>query len=216
MRKTYRLGPKVFQLATSRTRERQLTELAAPFLEALARHTREGASLAVRENEHAVIIARVDGTGKLQVVDRVGDADPLYCTAVGKVLLAFLPAPERDALVARIRFQRKTRRTITDAQQFEREIRRVRANGYAVDDEELSLGVRCLAAPIFTAPDELAAAIAVRGPAVRFTRNRIPRVARDVVDAARRLSRHLSRGTRADRSVSGRASRAVTRDAPRA
>jgi DNA-binding IclR family transcriptional regulator len=197
--KTYRLGPKVFHFASSDTRERQLTEIATPFLEVLARRTSEGASLAIRENDRAVIIARVDGSGRLRVVDRIGDADPLYCTAVGKVLLAFLPQKEQHILLARLRLQPKTPKTITTRAGLEKEIRRIRANGYAVDDEELALGVRCLAAPVFKAPEEVAAAIAVRGPAIHFTRSRIPTLAKNIVAASRHLSRRLSGGSYAPR-----------------
>ena len=164
-------------------------------LEALAHETREGSHLAVRELDRAVVIARVDGSRPLRVVQRVGDPRPLPCAAIGKVLLAFMPDGDRQALLARLRFTRNTPRTLADRPSLEKNLRQVRANGYATDDEEFALGVRCVAAPVFAPAGRVVAAVGVLGPVVRFTRGQLPEFVERVKDAGRRRSRTLAGGS---------------------
>jgi DNA-binding IclR family transcriptional regulator len=192
--KTYRLGAKVLHLAASGWREKQLVDTAAPVLERLAARTGFGAHLAVREVDHAVVIARADGARSPCLVERVGDPRPLHCSASGKALLAFLPESERQRLVAGLRLARNTPRTIVERAALEREIRRIRLGGYAVDDEEFAAGVRCVAAPVLGAAGEPVAAVGVLAPAHRCARARLPALARVVVDAARALSPQLGGG----------------------
>jgi DNA-binding IclR family transcriptional regulator len=90
--RAYRLGPKVYQLASASWSEAQIAQLALPYLRELVRLTGETANLAIRKNDEAILLETVDGEGTLRVVDRVGAARPIHACAVGKVLLAFSAA----------------------------------------------------------------------------------------------------------------------------
>ncbi len=201
--RTYRLGLKIFQLAVSG--EERLADVAEPIVAELARASRETSHLAVHERSRAVVVSKVDGSGPLMVSERVGTRRPLHCTAIGKAMLAYLPESEVLAFFAKARLARYTAKTLTERGALDKELVRVRERGYAVDDEEFSEGVRCLAAPVFNAGGQLVAALGVSGPTIRVTRHRLAELAALVTSSARRLSQHL--GADARRSGAGLAGR---------
>lgn len=187
----YRLDSKVFHLVASVSTEGQLVDVAESFVAELARESRETSHLAVYEHGLAVVICKVDGSGPLMVSERIGTRRPLHCTAIGKVLLAYLHEPEVLAVLSQMRLLRYTAKTITDRASLERELARVRDRGYALDDEEFSQGVRCVAAPVFNVSGQLVAALGLSGPTIRVTRERMAELITLVTGSARRLSRHL-------------------------
>ena len=109
-----------------------------PFLDELSRRTGEGTSLAVLRDGVVTIVAKRESEGPVRVVQEVGARRPIYCTAVGKALAAWLPDRELDGIIARTVFERKTPRTITTPAAFRRELARIRATGFAIDNEEHS------------------------------------------------------------------------------
>jgi len=116
---------------------------------------------------------------------------PLSCTALGKALLAFLPAERREELLAVLNFERATPRTIPNLARFEKELVRVVQQGYAIDDQETDMGARCVAAPILDESGRVAAAISVSGPITRMSRDRIHAYALATKKAARAISTQL-------------------------
>src|SRR5258707_3636913 len=157
--RAYRLGRKVYRLASATWSEAQIAQLALPYLRDLVRLTGETANLAIRKDNEAILLETVDGEGTLRVVDRVGAARPIHACAVGKVLLAFLNTDERESIENGLKLKAQTPRTIVDRDKLRRELGRTRSAGYALDDEEMALGVRCIAAPIFVLPGQVVAAI---------------------------------------------------------
>ena len=145
----YRLGPKVFQLGAAARTENHLAEIAAPLLEELARRTGETSHLAVWHRDEIITISKVDGSSPVQLSERVGHPRPVHCTAIGKVLLAWLPEAERKAFLANARLDPRTPKTITSVPQLEQELVKVCAQGYAFDDEEFTQGIRCIASPVW-------------------------------------------------------------------
>ncbi|HVO69393.1 MAG TPA: IclR family transcriptional regulator C-terminal domain-containing protein, partial [Aggregatilineaceae bacterium] len=121
----------------------------------------------------------------LRVVGGIGRKIPLHSTAVGKALLAFsdLPVPAH--------LESETSRTITDLARLLEHLEHVRAQGYALDDEEHHEGVRCIAAPVYDYMGSAIATIGISGPTVRVTDDRIPELAQQVLAAARELSNDL-------------------------
>ena len=190
--RSYRLGQKVFGLASTTWSETQIAGIARPYLRELVHKTGETTNLAVRKNDQAILVETVDGEGTLRVVDRVGAVRPIYCSAVGKVLLAWAPADEREVIVQALRFKPYTPRTISDRARLRKELARVREQGYAFDDEEMARGVRCVAAPIFVFPGQVAAAIGIAGPAARISRQMLERLAKPLVVTVRQLSGRLT------------------------
>jgi IclR family transcriptional regulator, KDG regulon repressor len=189
----YRLGPKVYQLASAKWSESQIAQLALPYLQDLVRRTGETVNLAMRKDSEAVLLETVDGEGTLRVVDRVGAARPIYASAVGKILLAWTPEDEREVLIEALHLKPIGPRTITDRGKLRKELTRIRELGYALDDEEMERGVRCVAAPVFVLPGRAAAAIGIAGPAARMTRETLFRFSKPLIRAVRQLSERLSR-----------------------
>lgn len=104
--------------------------------------------LAVRDGDRAVYVNKVDGEQPFRMASRIGSAIPLHCTAIGKALLATLPTAEVDDVLSRTGLPGRTPATITDIALLHRELAAVRARGYAIDDEENELRIRCIAVPV--------------------------------------------------------------------
>lgn len=187
----YRLGPTAFQLVGAAWSESQLSEAAVPFLSAVARETGESTHLAVFDRGGAVMIHRVDGNAPVRLAERVGYARPAYCTAIGKILLAALPPDELAAYLASTPLERRSPKTVTARAAVEREIERVRTQGFAFDDEEYTEGIRCVAAPVRNFTGRVVAALGLSGPVWRVTLDRVASLTDVVRTAATRLSAHL-------------------------
>jgi DNA-binding IclR family transcriptional regulator len=187
----YRLAPKLFGL-TGRTWSREhLAGVAAPVLDDLCRRTGEAASLAVLRDDTVTVVAKRDPDGPVRVVQEVGAARPIHCTAVGKALAAWLPSPQLEAIVARTAFERKTRHTITTAAAFRKELAHIRRAGYALDNEEHIEGIRCVAVPVRDGSGGVGAALCVLGPKGRFPQRRYAELRAALTTAAAGLATRL-------------------------
>lgn len=187
----YRLGTKVFQLAASVFTELELAEIAAPVVTEMARVSGETSHLAVFDRGEVVVITKADGSGPLRVAERVGYPRPAHCTAIGKVLLAYLREADLTAFLAQARLEPRTPRTITSPAALEAEVARVRAHGYATDDEEFAEGLRCVAMPVRNFTGQVVAAIGLSGPVWRVNPGRLPQLVDVVRAGAERLSAEL-------------------------
>jgi len=128
----------------------------------------------------------------------VGTLAPLHCTALGKAQLAFQDEANYAALRATIDFEIFTRRTITDATTLDSHLAQVRRAGVAYDDEEFSVGVRCVAAPIFRHDGTVCAAIGISGPSPRMTDEHLRKAEAIVREQAATVSRRLGYDPTAD------------------
>lgn len=182
----YQLGPRVVSLSRSVLVRLPLREAAKPFLRQLMERSGECAHLAVAAQGKALYVDQVESPATLRVNAQVGTMNPLHCTSLGKVLLAFglLEIPET--------LEAYTPHTITDPAVLRTHLESVRQAGYAVDDEEFDLGVRCLAAPVFDFRGRIAGAIGISGPATRMSPDRLPELAAVVMEIARSISERLT------------------------
>ena len=181
----YRLGARLVALGQRRLRQFTLREQARPFLRRLVDETGECAHLAVLTRGQAFYVDQVDTSASLRVSTGIGTMAPLHCTALGKVLLAYddiQPAEELSIY---------TPQTITELAELNQQLERTRALGYALDDEEYTIGVRCLASPVWGDGGVLAGAMGISGPAARLTPGRLPGMAQIVIDCARACSDEL-------------------------
>jgi DNA-binding IclR family transcriptional regulator len=137
------------------------------------------------------VVAKRESEGPVRVVQEVGAQRPIYCTAVGKALAAWLPERELDGIIARTVFERKTPRTITTPAALLRELARIRTAGFAVDDEEHIAGIRCIAAPVRDHSGEVRASLCVVGPTSRIPKRRLPGIRQPLAETARDLSMRL-------------------------
>lgn len=169
----YRLGLRLLKLSARLAEGIDLRTLARPLLYVLQAASKETVNLAVPGNAGITYIDILESGSGLRMAAKVGSQDSYHSTAVGKAMLAYM-APERsERLMARSRLSRKTAKTITDPAVLRSELRRIRARGYAIDDEENEVGARCVAAPIFDHTSELVGAVSVSGPTSRLPAARL-------------------------------------------
>ena len=159
--KKYRLGPRVLDLGFSAINSMELRHVAAPHLKALSEKTGRTVNLAVLDGTEIVYIerCRAPDAREIDLNLHVGSRLPAYCTSMGKVLLAFLPAAELGALLNTLTFSRRGPNTITSKRALLKELEQVRAQGLAMNNEELAYGLRSIAAPVRAQTGEVVAAI---------------------------------------------------------
>jgi DNA-binding IclR family transcriptional regulator len=181
----YVIGKRIRQISWYYLNRMPVREKAKPYLYWLVEETGECAHTAVYSEGRALMIDDVQAEASLRVVGGIGRMIPMHCTAVGKALLAFsdLPIPAHLEIL--------TARTITNPDALRAHLEDIRAQGYALDDEEHQEGVRCMAAPVYDYMGTMIATIGISGPTVRVTDDRIPKLAELVKAAARELSSDL-------------------------
>ncbi len=161
----YSLGPRLIRLGESASR--LLGTWARPHLARLVEETGETANMALLDGDEVVYVAQVPSRHSVRMFTEVGRRVLPHTTGVGKALLAQSPDDEVRALLARTGMPAATEKTITTPDVFLEALARVRESGYAVDDNEQEIGVRCLAVPVPDSPTS--AAISISGPAGRVT-----------------------------------------------
>jgi IclR family acetate operon transcriptional repressor len=184
----YRIGSRLAVLAAGALDENLLLSLATPILDRLSAETSYAAHLAVRFNQHIIVVARTAATGLLQLSVRVGATRPAHATAIGKMLLAHVPHDELERLVSKLSLQRFTERTITDRQTLLREIEKVRRQAVAYDDCEFDADVRCVAVAVQDFTGRCVGAMGLSGPAWRLTPKKMGSVLQTLRAAAADLS----------------------------
>ena len=170
----YALGPQLIRLGE--TAGRSLGSWAGrQHLAELAAEIGETANMAVLEGDAVVYVAQVPSVHAMRMFTEVGRRVPAHCTGVGKALLSTLPDEDVLAIVRRAGMPARTARTITDPDVLLAELAEIRDQGFAVDNGEQEIGVRCVAVPVENAPSR--AAISVSGPSGRITLGRVTEIA---------------------------------------
>lgn len=163
----YLLGTGILELSVAVMDSIDLTMVSRPALEELGRLTNETVCLVVIDGAHGVCLQRVDSPHGVGIRSRVGWREPLHACAVGKALLAYLPDNDVDRIIADFGLPPRTPNTIVDPDAFREHLKEVRLRGYAVDDEEAEIGIRCIGAPVFNHMGQPVAAVGISGPAFR-------------------------------------------------
>jgi DNA-binding IclR family transcriptional regulator len=187
----YRLGLKVISLSHRALSGLDITEVAMPVLRSLAERYKITAHLAILDQGEVVYIEKADAPGFIKMDTWVGRRLPLHSTSVGKALMSHLPEEEIKAIIKEHGLRKITPKTITTIHEFLRELERVRTRGFAVDDEENNLGVRCVAAPIFNRFGNVEAALGVSGAISQMEKSNVSKMAVVLIEAAQRISRQL-------------------------
>ncbi|MGI4955074.1 MAG: IclR family transcriptional regulator domain-containing protein [Janthinobacterium lividum] len=186
-RRVYAVGFRLLEIAQGAWSAPDLPVAAAPELRALRDTTGETAYIAVLEGREVVALGKFEGAHEVRSAARLGQRKPLHCTSQGKAILAFLPPEERAALLRRLPLPALTRHTITDRRRLLAALELVRARGFAVDDEEIAEGVRCVGAPVLDRAGRVLGAVSVAGPAWRMTLERVELLGAEVAMAGRRV-----------------------------
>jgi DNA-binding IclR family transcriptional regulator len=164
----YRLGLKVLELGMAKLQQIDLVREATPYLKELVNQCNETAHLGVLEEEDVLYLAKVESSQTIRMCSYVGKRAPLHCTALGKVLLAYLPEEEIKKILDKRELPRLTEKTITDKKELEKELNEVKKQGFALDIGENEKDVRCIAAPIRNYQGRVIAAVSISGPAFRI------------------------------------------------
>ena len=167
--KHFSLTPHILRLGYAYLSSMGWWHIAQPFMEQVARTVQESCSAAVLDGDEIVYVARVPATRIMSVNLNIGTRLPVYCTSLGRVLLAHRPPPWLDGYLARTTLEKRAPRTITDPNQLRAEIDKVRRQGFSVIDEELEAGVRSIAVPLYDRSGVCIAALNVGCAAARAT-----------------------------------------------
>lgn len=189
---SYHPGLRLIQFARTTGSIEDLRRAAQPFLQRLHRLSEETVNLAKWHEGQVVYVDTLPSSRPLRFVEAPGTMAPLHATALGKAVMAQLPQSEVEALLRRAGMPKFTPTTITSLPRFFQELRRVRARGFATDNQEKDHGAACIAAPVFDSQG-VVAAISVSAPAPHMGPRRAAQLVPDLVEACAALSRQLGR-----------------------
>ncbi|WP_027363970.1 IclR family transcriptional regulator [Desulfotruncus alcoholivorax] len=187
----YKLGVKVLELSNKMLSSLDVWKEALPYMQRLANTTGEAIHLAIINDYEVVYIGKVEGTSSIPMYSQIGKRAPVHCTAVGKVILSHFAEDDMRYIISKKGLTAKTERTIVDVNQFLNHLEEIRKRGYAIDDEEHEIGIRCVAAPIRDYRCQVIAALSITGSVNRLSRERISEMANQVREAANLISRRL-------------------------
>ena len=187
----YSLGFRALQMGNDMRQRFSLRLEARPFLHRLMQSTGESANLAVLDDGEVVYIDQAQSSKILRMFTQLGNRLPAHSTGSGKVMLAFGPPEAAEGVLRRYGMARRTPHTIVDADRFRDELARVRAQGFALDDEEHEEGVRCVAVALRDGSGQVVGSLSVSGPVTRMDDARVQEMTPEVVDCGRQLSARL-------------------------
>jgi IclR family acetate operon transcriptional repressor len=162
------IGVEAFRIGGSFARRIKVVEAGRPLLRALMEETGETANMAIADDGDVVFVSQVETHEPIRAFHRPGTRAHMHASGIGKALLAHLDAEGLDAWMRRKGLPTYTENTIADPEALRREMAAIRARGWAIDNEERTLGMRCVAAPVYNAYGEAIAGISVSGPTVRL------------------------------------------------
>lgn len=188
----YRLGLKTLELGQTFIKQMGLLRQSKPVIENIVSTCNETTYIAVLKEFHIIYLDCVETSKTVRVVPRVGSRLPAYCTAAGKVQIAHMSSDELDQYLPAAELTRFTPNTITDRDQLKKHLAQIAEQGYAIDNEELDDGVRCVSAPIRDYTRRIIGAVSISGPSMRFTDERIDKeLIPLVINAAEEISTKL-------------------------
>jgi DNA-binding IclR family transcriptional regulator len=159
----YSLGITLFEIGCVVSNNWDVRKIAAPYLMKLVEETGETVHLVVLDQGEVLYIDKHESNKSLKIVSEIGARLPSHCTGVGKALLAYLPSKEVKRIIDAKGLQAYTKNTITDPLELEKELERIRKQGYAEDNGEIMDSLRCVAVPIWNYNNKVCAAISISG-----------------------------------------------------
>jgi DNA-binding IclR family transcriptional regulator len=198
----YRVGLKILSLSRGALSGIDVREVALPVMRHLVEKTNLTCHLAILDGPEAVYIEKVEPTGFIRMDTWVGRRMRLHATSVGKAIAAHISQERLEKILATSGMEKRTPKTIATLPRLLKDLERVRAQGYAVDDEENNMGARCVGAPVFNQQGVIEASVGLSGTTNQVNPQTMPRILEALKDAARHISLQL--GYRAPhRRISG-------------
>jgi IclR family acetate operon transcriptional repressor len=184
----WHIGAQSFAVGATFARRRNFVAQAMPYLRKLRDQTRETANLAVVDDEAIMVLTRMESREIMRSLTKVGGRVAMVASGVGKAVLATYSDEDVNAIIRRQGMPRMTEKSIVRPSDLFRELEAIRRQGYAVDDEEARIGLRCVAAVVYNDCGEPLAAISVSGMTSRVTEDRLPALGRIVREVAAELT----------------------------
>jgi len=185
------VGVQCFAVGNAFLRKRDFAVRARPFMKELVAQTGETANLAIRDKSEVVYVGQVESKEVMRMAVQIGSRGTIYATGVGKSLLSALPEKEVHAILKGVKLKPFTRRTCATKAALFQALEITQSRGYALDDEEQSEGLRCIASNIYDHYGEAVAALSISGPAVRVTRERLPELSAYIIESAGKITRAI-------------------------
>ena len=182
---------KVFEIGNAILNRIELQPIVRPFLQELGRKFHETINLAVLDRWEVICIDKVESSESLRTDIKVGTRVPAYSTASGKILLANLTEPQMNDFLKHRKLVPLTKNTIRSLEQLRKVLTQIHVQGYGIDDEEFSEGIRCIAAPIKNSRGKVIAAISIAGPSIRMTHEKLAQLKEPILNTAKEVSKKL-------------------------
>jgi len=187
----YQLGLKALELGMVKLHQMDLVREATPYLKELVNQCNETVHLGVLEEGEVLYLAKEESSQTIRMISYVGKRAPLHCTALGKVLLAYLSTEERKKILGGKVLPRLTENTITDKKELEKELNKIQKQGFALDDEENEKDVCCIAAPIKNYQGKTIAAISISSLVYRTDINKENHLKEALIETSKKISKRL-------------------------
>lgn len=187
----YKISLKLYEIGVRKIAGIDMLNASKPYTKALMEKINEVVHLVIRSNNNIIYIDKVEADNTIRMASTVGKRSPLYCTSVGKAMMSLMSEAEIKEIWDNSDIIKLTENTIIDFEKFKVELERIKKVGYAVDDEENELGVRCIGAPVFNIRGEIEGAISISGPTIRVTKDRVEEYSKEVIFYANLISKEL-------------------------
>ena len=187
----YRLGIRFFELGVKVGKMWDIRSIAMPHMQKLNTELGEMVQLGTEDRGEILYLEKLDSTHLIRIVSEIGGRLPIHCTGLGKAMLAFMPEAKRKRIVREKGLTSYTSNTITNVSVLERELEAIREQGYAIDDGEIMLGLRCIAAPIFDGKGQVKYALSISGMQGNLAGERLEKIIKRVVTEAAAITKAL-------------------------
>lgn len=187
--KRYKVGKRVIEIGNQALNNIDLRQEMRPFLQKLGEITKETVHLGILDDFKVFYIDKVETSHTIRMYSSIGKGGPLYCTGIGKALLAFSDQKYIDRFLKEVEFVNYTDNTITNKKDLISELEKIKKRGYATDNMEHEDNIRCVASPIFDYSGKLIAAVSISAPAQRMTMERITELSKLLVDYSQKMSK---------------------------
>ncbi|HZK54279.1 MAG TPA: IclR family transcriptional regulator [Desulfosporosinus sp.] len=174
----YRMSLKLFEMGNKVVNRLGIRKIANPYMEQIARDTKETVNLGVLDGGEVIYIERIESLEPLRMGLEVGTRVPVYCSALGRAIISYYTPDEINNILTSIvnkgRMTQRTENTVTDPKILMKRMQIIKEQGYSFEDEEIATGLRCVAAPIFNFTGKVVAAVSIASPKVRLTDEVLP------------------------------------------
>lgn len=188
--KRYALGGRLVRLGAVTASHFDIVKTATPYLKELMKRVSETSFLGILSQDKIVYIAKENSRNTINTNAQIGSIKPVYCTGLGKAILAFMPEEERESIIKNLYFERFTDQTVKDADSLRMQLKQFEKQGYAVDDQEIEENLYCFAVPIYDAQHHVTAAVSVSGPKERMI-NKKNLIIKEILGISLKLSQQM-------------------------